>query len=149
MKIAKQELKTLRREIIEKDNLIEAKIEEAEKTRQEYENRILNERIDTKDLVDTESKKLEEKLQIQKNEFEKILKSQKTDYEKEILRIRQEREESVEEQKAICEKRIQEIEDKHKKENSEWQNKRKVSILFLLLPFVFTLEHVLINVIRF
>ena len=123
-------MKNLRREIIEKDNLIEAKIEEAEKTRQEYENRMINERIDAKDVIDTENKKLEEKLQSQKNEFDKILKSQKADFEKEILRIRNEREESVEEQKAVYEQKIKEIEKNHKKENSEWLNKRKFNFFF-------------------
>lgn len=116
LKFAKQELKNLRRDVIEKDNLIESKTEELVKMKQEYENKILNERIDNKEMLEVEASKVEDKLRAQRAEFDKILKSQKSDYEKEIERIRKEREDSVEEQKVVCDQKMKEAEEKHKKE---------------------------------
>lgn len=71
------ELKNLRAELKEKDNVLEMKIEEFENLRKESENRILNAKIDSDDFQQAELEKYEQQLAKQKSEFDELLLKQK------------------------------------------------------------------------
>lgn len=71
------ELKNLKAELKEKDNLLDAKIEELELLRKEAENKIINAKIDNDDLVQAKVEEYEKRIAEMKSEFDQRLLEEK------------------------------------------------------------------------